>query len=82
MHAANMLHVTTCNYAVARVQAFAEVFVEGGCYSAEVSTSIRAETSAQFTVIEGCERDDVSSGDASGSTDGSTAEGQTNENPN
>ena len=62
-------------HACARVQAIAEVFLAGDCFTAEVSTRIAAETSGSFEVIEGCERGDFSFGDASGSTDGSTAEG-------
>lgn len=57
------------------VQAIAEVFLVGDCFSTEVGTKVIAETSGDFSVIEGCERGDISFGDASGSTDGSTAEG-------
>lgn len=63
------------------VQAWAEVYIEGDCYNAHVATAIRAETSSKFGVIEGCQRDDYSVGDAGGSTAGSTAEGQANDNP-
>ena len=57
------------------MQAIAEALLEGDCYSSSVATRIVAETSGDFGVIEGCERDDFSFGDASGSTSGSTAEG-------
>lgn len=57
------------------VQAVAQSFVDGNCYSAEVGTRIVAEADALFAIIEGCERDDFSVGDAFGTTDGSTAEG-------
>ena len=57
------------------MQAIAEALLEGDCYSSSVATRIVAETSGDFGVIEGCERDDFSSRDASGSTSGSTAEG-------
>ena len=59
------------------LQAFAEVLVKGECFSATVATNILAQTSSRFTVIEGCERDDFAIGNGSGSTDGSSAEGQT-----
>ena len=58
-----------------RMQAIAQALLEGECFSTTVATTITAETGASFEVIEGCERGDFSSGDASGSTDGSTAEG-------
>ena len=57
------------------LQAIAQALLEGNCFSTTVATTITAETGADFEVIEGCERGDFSSGDASGSTDGSTAEG-------
>ena len=57
------------------MQAIAQALLEGNCFSTTVATTITAETGAEFEVIEGCERGDFSSGDASGSTDGSTAEG-------
>ena len=57
------------------MQAIAQALLEGECFSTTVATTITAETGASFEVIEGCERGDFSSGDASGSTDGSTAEG-------
>ena len=57
------------------LQAIAQALLEGNCFSTTVATTITAETGAEFEVIEGCERGDFSSGDASGSTDGSTAEG-------
>ena len=63
------------------MQAIAEALLEGGCFSANVATAITAETSAVFEVIEGCERDDFSFGDAFGSTSGSTAEGVRSPNP-
>ena len=57
------------------MQAIAEALLEGNCFSSNVATRIVAETSGDFGVIEGCERDDFSFGDAVGATDGSTAEG-------
>ena len=57
------------------LQAIAEAFLEGDCFSTDVRTAIVAETGADFEIIEGCQRGDVAFGDASGSTDGSTAEG-------
>ena len=57
------------------VQAIAQALLEGNCFSTTVATSITAVTGADFEVIEGCERGDFAAGDASGSTDGSTAEG-------
>ena len=57
------------------MQAIAQALLEGECFSTTVATTITAETGASFEVIEGCERYDASAGDASGSTDGSTAEG-------
>eukprot|EP00892_Ulva_mutabilis_P000172 jgi/Ulvmu1/10155/UM006_0109.1 len=44
--------------------------------SPEVATRILAETTCEFGVIKGCERCNFAVGDAPGSTDGSTAEGQ------
>jgi hypothetical protein len=57
------------------MQAVAEALVNGGCYSSSAATSITAETGGDYTVVEGCQRGDSSSGDGSGSTDGSNAEG-------
>ena len=62
-------------YATVWTKAIAEALLEGNCYSTQVATRIVAETSGDFGVIEGCERDDFSFGDAFGSTSGSTAEG-------
>ena len=57
------------------LQAWAESLIEVGCFNAKTAVKIMAEVSGDFGVIEGCERTDASSGDASGSTGGSTAEG-------
>lgn len=57
------------------VQAWAEGLIEAGCYSASTALKIEAAVSGDFEVIEGCERSDSGSGDASGSTGGSAAEG-------
>ena len=57
------------------MQAIAQALLEGDCFTTNVATAITAVTGAEFEVIEGCERGDFAAGDASGSTDGSTAEG-------
>ena len=57
------------------MQAIAEALLEGDCFNATVATFITAETQAIFEVVENCDRDDFSIGDAFASTDGSTAEG-------
>jgi hypothetical protein len=57
------------------MQAVAEALVNGGCYNSDATTTITAETGGDYTVVEGCQRSDTGSGDGSGSTDGSTAEG-------
>ena len=64
------LYIPSCT-----LQAIAQALLEGNCFSSSVATTITAETGIEFEVIEGCERGDFSYGDASGSTDGSTAEG-------
>ena len=69
------MHGYVSTSGVMRVQAVAESFLEGDCFSTEVGTRIAAETSGVFGVIEGCERGDSAVGDAGGTTDGSTAEG-------
>ena len=61
--------------ALAYATVWTTAFLEGYCFSSKVATRIFAETSGTFGVIQGCDRDDFSFGDAFGSTDGSTAEG-------
>lgn len=58
------------------VQAIAEALLVGECWSTSVAAEVFAETTGDFGVIEGCERDDFSIGDAFASTGGSTAEGR------
>ena len=68
----------TCSataYATVWTKAIAEAILEGDCYNTAIAARIVTETSGDFGVIEGCVRDDFSFGDASGATDGSTAEG-------
>lgn len=56
-----------------RVQAIAEALLAGECWNSSVAGDVFAETTGKFGVIEGCEVDDSSSGDAEASTEGSSA---------
>jgi hypothetical protein len=56
-------------------QATAEALVDAKCYESAAAVKIVAETGADYLVMEGCDRGDSGSGDASGSTSGSNAEG-------
>lgn len=57
------------------MQAIAQALLENDCFSTTTASTITAEIRASFEAIEGCERGELSSTDASGSTDGSIAEG-------
>ena len=56
------------------VQSFARAMLDGECWTTDVATLTGINTEATFRSIEGCEREDSSSGNAAASTDGSTAE--------
>ena len=57
------------------MQAIAGALLGGECFSSDAAAAVAAATGGEFGVIEGCERDDFSFGDALGVTDGSSAEG-------
>ena len=48
--------------------------LDGECWTTDVATLTGINTEVTFRSIEGCEREDSSSGNAAASTDGSTAE--------
>ena len=52
------------------LQAVAEAFIEGDCFSTEVTTAIRAATGAAFDIVETCSQDSFAVGDAFASTAG------------
>ena len=56
------------------VQSFARAMLDGECWTTDVATLTGINTEVTFRSIEGCEREDSSSGNAGASTDGSTAE--------
>eukprot|EP00892_Ulva_mutabilis_P010053 jgi/Ulvmu1/741/UM010_0114.1 len=65
---------SAASYATVWTTAIAQALLEGGCFEAEVATSITAEVEAQTTLVEGCDRSDFAFGDAAGSTTGSGAD--------
>jgi hypothetical protein len=59
---------------VQNAKAVAETLVDGNCELAHAQVFVTAVTQASYTNVQGCAQTDSSSGNASGSTGGSTAE--------
>ena len=62
-------------YARLNAKAIAGSWISGNCVNAKASVAVQALTDADYGVIEGCAQGDVGSGNGSGDTSGSTAEG-------
>lgn len=61
-------------YAKVWASLYAKAFLDSGCMSAEAASIVKTETGGDFYTIEGCQRYDYATGNAGGSTTGSTAE--------
>eukprot|EP00892_Ulva_mutabilis_P011697 jgi/Ulvmu1/88/UM001_0091.1 len=70
-YAAAYMSCTAASTAVVWTKAVAEVFAEGTCFSTEVAIDILAETSGDFAILTGCNRDTFSIGDAFAKSQGS-----------
>eukprot|EP00892_Ulva_mutabilis_P010628 jgi/Ulvmu1/7938/UM004_0171.1 len=63
-------------YARLWTKAIADAYIDGDCYNTSVSNLVIAKTGGDYGVIQGCEKDAQSSGYATGSTKGSTTDGE------
>lgn len=63
-------------YAQLWTKAIADAYIDGDCYNTSVSNLVIAKTGGDYGVIQGCEKDVQSSGYATGSTKGSTTDGE------